>query len=573
MANNNSGINTTIFYGNRDRDEGSDTDEVDFEGSDSEDYVPSEVESSGSDFSRDSEPSIVGEDIPDAPDMPLSSANLWTPVSGTSLNTFVFDEAPTFGIERGQSTFRPIDAFRIMVTEEIFDLIVNQTNLNANNFLQNNTITRKSRTKEWVGTTVAEIKKFLGLVIYMGIVKYPSISHYWRTDQFYKNSFVPQVMSRNRFQLILKFIHFSDNSLVGSDRLGKVSGLLAMLEHNFVNARRPGEVLAVDESMIPWRGRLQFRQYNPGKSHKYGVKVYKLCDPSGYTYTSSVYAGKNESLHQRGKPTTTTSHSTQIVLDLAEKYLDHGRTLATDNFYTSVSLAKMLLARKTHLIGTLRKNRIGNPKEVTMAKLKRSEIIGRENSSIVISKWKDKREVLMLSTKHGLEQAPTGKKTRQGEEITKLKVIIDYNHAKQGIDISDQMACYFTPLRKTIRWYHKIAFEYLLSTAVVNALVIYKSTKNMTILEFRQSICEALCDIKLDQQPSTSNPIKHKLKEFETRDSTNRKTRKRCLSCYENLAKIEGRSVAAKKAKKVSTFCSDCEGSPAFCLECFTKHQ
>lgn len=72
----------------------------------------------------------------------------------------------------------------------------------------------------------------------------------------------------------------------------------------------------------------------------------------------------------------------------------------------------MLLARKTHLIGTLRKNRIGNPKEVTMAKLKRSEIIGRENSSIVISKWKDKREVLMLSTKHGLEQAPTGKKNK-----------------------------------------------------------------------------------------------------------------------------------------------------------------
>lgn len=138
----------------------------------------------------------------------------------------------------------------------------------------------------------------------------------------------------------------------------------------------------------------------------------------------------------------------------------------------------------------------------------------------------------MLSTKHGLEQAPTGKKTRQGEEITKLKVIIDYNNAKQGIDVSDQMACYFIPLRKTLRWYHKIEFEYLLSTAVVNALVIYKNTKkNIPILDFRQSICEALCDIKLEQQPSPSNPKTHKLKEFDTRDSNNIKTRKRCLSC------------------------------------------
>ena len=44
------------------------------------------------------------------------------------------------------------------------------------------------------------------------------------------------------------------------------------------------------------------------------------------------------------------------------------------------------------------------------------------------------------------------------------------NKGKQGIDISDQMASYFTALRKTIRWYHKIGLEFLLNTAVVNAL-------------------------------------------------------------------------------------------------------
>ncbi|XP_055918321.1 piggyBac transposable element-derived protein 4-like [Eupeodes corollae] len=296
--------------------------------------------------------------------------------------------------------------------------------------------------------------------MYMGIVKYPSIAHYWNTGNFFKNSFVPKVMSRNRFQLILKFIHFADNSAFRGNRLGKVSTLLELLERNFVNARTPNEILALDESMIPWRGRLQFRQYSPGKSHKYGVKVYKLWDPYGYTYTSSIYAGKTESNIQRGRPTPTTSYSTQIVLDLAEKYLDQGRTIATDNFYTSVSLAKHLLDRQTHLFGTLRNSRTGNPKEVTNAKLKKHEVKGMEDSGIVIAKWKDKRDVLMLSTKHGLEEVGTGKRNRDGQEIKKLRMIVDYNHAKQGIDISDQMACYFTPLRKTIRWYHKIAFEF-----------------------------------------------------------------------------------------------------------------
>lgn len=106
--------------------------------------------------------------------------------------------------------------------------------------------------------------------------------------------------------------------------------------------------------------------------------------------------------------------------------------------------------------------------------LRKNDIIGRENSGIVVAKWKDKRDVLVLSTKHNLDVVSTGKRNRNNDEIKKLKMIMEYNVAKQGIDVSDQMACYFSPLRKTIRWYHKIAFEFLLSRSVVNALVIYK---------------------------------------------------------------------------------------------------
>ena len=44
--------------------------------------------------------------------------------------------------------------------------------------------------------------------------------------------------------------------------------------------------------MIPWRGRLSFCQYIPGKVHKYGVKLYKLCTVKGYTWNLKVYCGK-----------------------------------------------------------------------------------------------------------------------------------------------------------------------------------------------------------------------------------------------------------------------------------------
>ena len=60
-----------------------------------------------------------------------------------------------------------------------------------------------------------------------------------------------------------------------------------------------------------------------------------------------------------GQRTATTTHSTQIVLDVAEKYLRSGRTMTIDNFYSS-----MAIENQTHLVGTLRKNRVRNLKEV-----------------------------------------------------------------------------------------------------------------------------------------------------------------------------------------------------------------
>lgn len=55
--------------------------------------------------------------------------------------------------------------------------------------------------------------------------------------------------------------------------------------------------------------------------------------------------------------------SGKVVDDLAAKYLNFGRIIYVDNWYTRVHLAD-LLEQKTHLVGTLRSNRKQNPKEV-----------------------------------------------------------------------------------------------------------------------------------------------------------------------------------------------------------------
>lgn len=43
-----------------------------------------------------------------------------------------------------------------------------------------------------------------------------------------------------------------------------------------------------------------------------------------------------------------------------------------------------------------------------------------------------------------------------------MRVVHSYNQAKCGIDLSDQMASYVTSLRKSERWYGKLATEFLL---------------------------------------------------------------------------------------------------------------
>lgn len=125
MENNNLPIPSRLFYGNKNHE--SDEEEVDFEGSSSSEYIPSSSESSEMDWdsseNEDAEPDIeIG--IP---------TNTWTPVTGRTLKVFNFlDRHSQLGRDDVNiRPIRPIDFFHMMVTDEVYELIVYQTNLNA----------------------------------------------------------------------------------------------------------------------------------------------------------------------------------------------------------------------------------------------------------------------------------------------------------------------------------------------------------------------------------------------------------------------------------------------------------
>lgn len=75
------------------------------------------------------------------------------------------------------------------------------------------------------------------------------------------------------------------------------------------------------------------------------------------------------------------SKTAKLVFKLMEPYLDKGHELYMDNFYNSVDLSKKLLFHKTHTIGTLRKNRKGDPKTM-FGKKKKEEITFGEGKEV-----------------------------------------------------------------------------------------------------------------------------------------------------------------------------------------------
>ena len=84
-------------------------------------------------------------------------------------------------------------------------------------------------------------------------------------------------------------------------RFYKLKLLFDKLVQRFQEVYKPGKEVVIDESMVPFRGRTYFRQYIPGKRHKYGLKLYKLCTTEAYTWNRELYCGASEKYQSLGK--------------------------------------------------------------------------------------------------------------------------------------------------------------------------------------------------------------------------------------------------------------------------------
>ena len=434
--------------------------------------------------------------------------------------------------------------------------MVRETNRYAEQYLQTHEISRRSKFRQWKPPTNEEMLKFFGIIIEMELVQMPKLKYYWSSSQLYRLEIIRNSMSRERFELLLKFWHFTNNNS-DQDRLFKLRSLLDLLKERFSSVYMPGSVISIDESMVPWRGRLLFKQYIPGKAHKCGVKIYKLAATNGYTWNFMIYTSQQDPLAGLG-------HAEAVVVNLLNGFEGCYRTVVADNFFTSISLAKRLLKQDTYLTGTMRNNRAGSRHKVAQKKLKHGEVYGLQNENgVKLIKWKDKRDILMISTKpsHSATVVSTGKTNKVNERITKPQVILDYNEGRQGTDLSDQLSTYHTCLRRSIKWYRKVAFELIFGTVVANSYLIYKenyAASNIQILQFRESLVRSLLlgasieKLKSGPIQQSASHSKRKLADhkLEEKEGSTRNVGRRCTGCYAKGRTQYSREASYATAKK-----------------------
>ena len=138
-------------------------------------------------------------------------------------------------------------------------------------------------------------------------------------------------MSRDRFLHIFWMLHVGD----GQQRFDKIKLLCEALLANFQGHYYPSQSVAVDETMVGFRGP---KQYMSSKPTKYGIKAFTLAN-SDHSYMLNIllYTG-DDTLSPADPQYSQLPQPARIVMHLMQPYLHKGH-MFTQTTITAVYLS------------------------------------------------------------------------------------------------------------------------------------------------------------------------------------------------------------------------------------------
>ena len=291
----------------------------------------------------------------------------------------------------------PLDMFTAHLGEDTFELLT----MESNRYKQQ---IGRSRSKM---ITVQDMRIFIGICFYMSIVSLPARRMYWSPKT--RVPAVADLMTLNRFEEILSLLHVNDNELMkkkgehGYDSLHKIRPLIKEISSNFENCSEPELFVAVDEQMVPFKGRHSLKVYMKKKPKKWGYKIWALGGKSGYVHKFYI-VGDNTVVTQDPMLIRSIGKSGEVVINLTDT-LAEGSYVFFYNYFSSPELLAELSQRKIHATSTLRSDRsrkcpLMSRKEIQKQGRGAYEYRLEKNEGVLVCEWFDSKVVLMASNTH-----------------------------------------------------------------------------------------------------------------------------------------------------------------------------
>ena len=316
----------------------------------------------------------------------------------------------------------------------------------------------------------------------------PASGNLWRKPPHgISMPYVRNTMPRNAFEFMRRNIHFADNSRRYPathpcyDPLFKLAYPLKVFMSGINAAWQAGKYVTIDESMIKYMGRaISYVQYMPAKPIKHGIKVFVCCCAlSAVILSFKVYVGKEEVGGGDGS-------AKSICIELLEKAGltgQRGRTLYTDNWYTTMELAKHLWEKyRWTFCGTMTPTdkQSREDHDVPFLKLSNGALSNVERGwfreavlklktatqkvfYVQHTTWKDKKQVCFLSTNSigssknlFVQRSEKGKATRSTFPAPMAQQ--DYIEKYNAVDRNDQDSANWSTSIRTNRYYLRIFF-------------------------------------------------------------------------------------------------------------------
>jgi Transposase IS4 len=270
-----------------------------------------------------------------------------------------------------------LETFQQLLTPAIIDRIVTATNSYAKNTREADGES-DSYIRPWKPVNSTDVWRYIGCLLHMGCHKKAN-----REDHWSEIGHLRKFISLVRFDQIHRYFTLRDKSVHPKKEketfAWQVEPIASIIKHNCKALWSPSSHLAIDESMIAYRGRSSHKVKLPNKPIKEGYKVWVLGD-AGYVYDWLWHSHVDgpEDVPKKGLDvdrveSTELTKLTKVhlaptfalIIRLAERLRAVHSTrifcFFLDNLFLNINVSQALLALRICCTGTTRKNAQGIP--------------------------------------------------------------------------------------------------------------------------------------------------------------------------------------------------------------------